>query len=297
MHSIVLQYLDEVGRQGSFRKAGSVLNVTPSALNRQILKLEAELGVRLFDRRPDGVDLTTAGTLLLDHARQTLFNYERIRDRLNDIRLLRAGQITMSCINSLMFYVVPRVVSETRKLYPDITFTVRDDSAEIILQALEDENVNIGFTFSHFHHPGVRNIFDIPAQFGAVVSVNHQLAGRSSVTLEECLEYPMVRTYSPTGRHTFIEEEAKELGLKVLSTFYTNSMVMAKKAISMGAGIGIYMKLGIIEDLRAGELAYVPLVRSRLSDYRLGLFCSSRVALNDIDRRVLDVSKAVLKDI
>ena len=53
MHAAALRYLREVARCGSVRRAAQTLNVASSAVNRQILKLESELGVRLFDRLPD----------------------------------------------------------------------------------------------------------------------------------------------------------------------------------------------------------------------------------------------------
>jgi DNA-binding transcriptional LysR family regulator len=50
MHARVLRYLDEVVRRGSIRRAAEHLHVAPTAINRQILELEAELGAPLFDR-------------------------------------------------------------------------------------------------------------------------------------------------------------------------------------------------------------------------------------------------------
>lgn len=295
MHSVALRYLDEVARQGSFRKAGAVLGVTSSAVNRQILKIEAELGLRLFDRKPDGIELTAAGRLMLDHARQTLNNYDRIRARVLDIKGMRAGQLSISCINSLAFDLIPDILERFGTAYPDITFVVRDDPAERILQALEDESFDIGLTFAHFHHPGARLVADIPAMFGAVVAPDHPLAGRQSVTLEDCLDHPLVRTFSPAGKHTFVEDEAHARGLEPDVGFHTNSMVMAKRAIKLGRCIGIYMKHGVLGDLAAGELAFVPLVQSAMSDYRIGLFISARKAMDDADRRFLKIARAVFK--
>ena len=54
-HLRILEYVDEVARSGSIRKAADQLNVTASAVNRRIMDLEEELGARLFERRPRGV--------------------------------------------------------------------------------------------------------------------------------------------------------------------------------------------------------------------------------------------------
>ena len=61
MHSRVLRYFDEVVRRGSIRKAAEHLHVAPTAINRQILDLEAELGAPLFDRISNRLRLTPLG--------------------------------------------------------------------------------------------------------------------------------------------------------------------------------------------------------------------------------------------
>ena len=61
LHGRLLRYLDEVARSGSIRKAADRLNVAASAINRQILSLEAELDTPLFERMPGGLRLTASG--------------------------------------------------------------------------------------------------------------------------------------------------------------------------------------------------------------------------------------------
>ena len=61
MHATILRYLDQVAKTGSIRRAAEKMNVASSAVNRQILKLEDDLGVKIFERRGNGVRLTPAG--------------------------------------------------------------------------------------------------------------------------------------------------------------------------------------------------------------------------------------------
>jgi DNA-binding transcriptional LysR family regulator len=79
MHTIVLRYLDQATRAGSIRRAAEQLNVPSSAVNRQILRLETEIGVPIFERRGNGVRLTPAGEVLLRQTRQTLVELRRAR--------------------------------------------------------------------------------------------------------------------------------------------------------------------------------------------------------------------------
>ena len=54
MHASILRYLDEIANQGSIRKAAKILNISSTSINRQLLNIEAQLGVKLFDRSPEG---------------------------------------------------------------------------------------------------------------------------------------------------------------------------------------------------------------------------------------------------
>ncbi len=60
-----LRYIDQVARSGSIQKAAKELNVAASAIDRQILLLEQDMGVELFERLPRGMRLTAAGDALV----------------------------------------------------------------------------------------------------------------------------------------------------------------------------------------------------------------------------------------
>ena len=92
MHDKFLTYLDEVARHGSIRKAAVILNVASSSVNRKIISIEESLGTRLFDRHADGVELTEAGAILLEHCRKTMFDYQKILTQIDDISELRSGR-------------------------------------------------------------------------------------------------------------------------------------------------------------------------------------------------------------
>ena len=110
MHAVVLGYLDQVARVGSIRRAAEKLNIASSAVNRQILKLEAEIGVPIFERRGNGVRLTPAGEQLLRHTRNTLAEWRRTRSEISAISGDIRGEVRITAIPSLLVRVVPRAI-------------------------------------------------------------------------------------------------------------------------------------------------------------------------------------------
>src|SRR5690554_5186271 len=123
LHSSILRYIDEVERQRSIRKAARVLNVASTAVNRQILNLEAELGTKIFNRVPDGVELTQAGEVIIAHARKTLFEFQKAREEISDITGLRVGHVRIATLDSLTFNFIPNLLNEFIKDHPGVTFT------------------------------------------------------------------------------------------------------------------------------------------------------------------------------
>ncbi|UZD71612.1 LysR family transcriptional regulator [Brucella sp. JSBI001] len=89
MQHIALRYFLEVARTGSITEASAQLNVSGSAISRQISRLEAELAVELFERRPRGMVLSPAGELLVKHVRRIALDTERA---LADVREMRGPQ-------------------------------------------------------------------------------------------------------------------------------------------------------------------------------------------------------------
>ena len=86
IHSPAIHYFDMVRRCNSIREAARRLNVASSAVNRQILKLEDEIGAPLFDRLPAGLRLTPAGEILTRHITVVLQDVERVRSELTPCR-------------------------------------------------------------------------------------------------------------------------------------------------------------------------------------------------------------------
>ena len=125
MHASVLRYLETVARLGSIRRAAQVLNVASSAVNRQILKLEGELGGPLFERRRDGVRLSQAGELLLRHVRGTLSDYRRTRSEIAALTGQIVGEIKLITIRPLIDRFLPGPVNELSRQHPGIRFSHR----------------------------------------------------------------------------------------------------------------------------------------------------------------------------
>ena len=95
-HLRFLRYIDEIARVGSIRQAAERLHVAPSAVNRRLQDLEAELGTPIFERLPRGMRLTAAGELFIDYVRSRAAALEQVRSNIEALRGLRRGTVRIA---------------------------------------------------------------------------------------------------------------------------------------------------------------------------------------------------------
>jgi DNA-binding transcriptional LysR family regulator len=110
----LLTYVDAVTRHGSIRKAADALSVASSALNRQILDLETDLGTALFERLPRGVRLTAAGEVFLAYARQAISELKAVESQVEQLRGLVRGQVGVAAVESVAGELLPSAITRSR---------------------------------------------------------------------------------------------------------------------------------------------------------------------------------------
>ncbi len=119
-----LRVLCEVARQGSFSAAAESLGYTQPAVSRQIAVLEAEVGVTLVRRVPQGAVLTDAGRLLVDRAEAILVRLDYVEVELRELAGLEGGQLRLGSFASAAASIVPLAIVEFRSRHPAVELSV-----------------------------------------------------------------------------------------------------------------------------------------------------------------------------
>ena len=114
LQDTALRYFLEVVRSGSVSEAATRLNVSPSAVSRQVAALEDLLGVPLFDRRPRGMAPSAAGELLAAHARRGALEADRVVSDIQALQGLRTGLVRICSSAGFAIEFLPRVMAQFR---------------------------------------------------------------------------------------------------------------------------------------------------------------------------------------
>jgi LysR family hydrogen peroxide-inducible transcriptional activator len=122
-----LEYAVTVQRLGSFSLAADVLGVSQPSLSAQIATVEADLGVRLFDRSRSGVRLTAKGAEFVQRAQRILSEVENLRSVMTS-SLPFAGRLRLGVLPSIGPYLLPQVVQRLHRDQPDLRVLVREEN-------------------------------------------------------------------------------------------------------------------------------------------------------------------------
>ncbi|MEM7443758.1 MAG: LysR family transcriptional regulator [Pseudomonadota bacterium] len=280
MHAAVLRYFIEVARRGSIRKAADILHVASSAVNRQIINLEDEMGTPLFYRVPGGVRLTAAGELLLSHANSTLLDFERVRDEVEDLKGLKTGNIRIIAIDSLMVDVLPEAVAAFHEAYPQVTYSVVALGPADVTKELASGNADIAISFVPSRQTVVHTVKEIATPMGVVMRPDHPLADRGSLSVPDCLDYPIFMQPDILPLSPVLEAELRAARTRVRPKMISNSMDLHKRLIKQGVGIAFFTPVAFLREVANRELIHVPLMEPHLANLRMGIIIPSQRQLS-----------------
>ncbi|MEV0584165.1 LysR substrate-binding domain-containing protein [Nonomuraea sp. NPDC050310] len=262
LHSRLLHYLDEVARSGSIRAAGARLHVAPSAINRQILLLEEELGEALFERLPRGMRPTPAGEVLLAHVRRTMQEYREAVADIRDLQSLPSGEVVIATMTGLASGVVSAATANFHARHPEVRISIRVMSTHDILRAVADSEADVGLGFNIPASPQLEVCWRLDTRLGAVISPKHPLARMESIPLAHCADYPLIFADRSMVIHGIIADTFAEAGIAVEPAFHTNSIETMKRLAAAGEAIAFLSRFDIAEEHHHGSLAFRP-VRDR----------------------------------
>jgi DNA-binding transcriptional LysR family regulator len=276
LHAAALYYFREVARVGSIRKAASSMNVAASALNRQIINLEIQLGTPLFDRLPGGMRLTVAGELLLRHAIDTLHDFDRVRVAIDDLKAARSGHIAIAALDSLLVDFLPRAIDRFRDDFPAVTYSVMAAQPPEIPSMVAAGDIDMGFTFVGQIPRSLRYTAEISAPIGVVMRADHPLANKLAVDFDELSRYPILTQAGPLPKGADADAAFATFKSEIKPKLQSNSIQMLKLAIMLNIGVSLFTRLGFLHEIEKGDIAWRPLNSTGVNTIRIGLVVPSQ---------------------
>lgn len=185
MTIIQLEYLLAVANFGSFSVAAEHCFVTQPSLSMQIKSLEDELGVILLDRSKKPVIPTEAGEAVLAQARETLREYNSIKEVVARIKGEMSGRIRLGVIPTIAPYMLHKFIPDFVQRYPKVELEIREMKTEHIIDALNRDRIDAALVAGGTCGDGILEYDLFDDRFFAYVSPDNTLYNKSNIRIED----------------------------------------------------------------------------------------------------------------
>jgi LysR family transcriptional regulator, hydrogen peroxide-inducible genes activator len=186
-----LRYFCAVAETGSFSRAAERSHVSQPSLSQQILKLEGELGARLFDRLGRSVRLTDAGKTFLPRAHAVLRELEAARGDVSESKESISGHITLGVIPTVAPYFLPPIIASFSKRFPEAAVSIVEEITPVLLDRLRAGILDLAILAL----PARGHEFEslpLTEPLFAVLPKKHKLARRSTIALRDLRKEPFL---------------------------------------------------------------------------------------------------------
>jgi LysR family transcriptional regulator, hydrogen peroxide-inducible genes activator len=187
-----LRYFCAVAESGSFSRAAEHCHVAQPSLSQQILKLEDELGARLFDRLGRSVQLTDVGKAFLPRARAVLRELEAAKGDAVERKDSVAGSLAVGVIPTIAPYFLPSKLSSFTRQFPQARLTVVEEITPVLLDRLRASTVDVAILAMPIRGHEFDTFALLTERLFAALPSKHVLAGRRSLVLKDLRKEPFL---------------------------------------------------------------------------------------------------------
>jgi DNA-binding transcriptional LysR family regulator len=284
-----LRVITLIAETGSLSAAARQYCLTLAAVSKRLLELEALLQVTLFKRVPKGMVPTDAGRMMVGHARQLLYEMDRMQAKISDFRTGEAGAVHVGGNTSAMTQFLPEVLSKFSQCHPGIRLDLAELTSDEIVSRLADGRLDVGLFSANAMHKGLEVRPFIKNRLCVVTQVGTALARRKSVAFSTVLDHSLVGLESDSALMHLLQSKAQDRHLRV--SVQVRSFDVVCRFVQAGAGIGVLPMGSAKLYAKSMNLITVALTDS-WAEYTLLLATRSLDTLNAPSRLLFDALSA-----
>lgn len=183
-----IRYVVAVARTGNFSRAAEMCHVAQPSLSQQILKLEDELGEKLFERLKSGARLTNAGKVFFHHALRILDEIDSVHRDLQDARDQLSGVLTVGILPTIAPYFLPQVISTFAKACPQVQVVVQEDTTSRLFGMISACEVDLAVLSPPLPENGFTSIDLFREELVLTLPATHPFVSKPKITTKDLEE-------------------------------------------------------------------------------------------------------------
>ena len=259
--------------EGNISHAAQRLDIAQPALSRQMKRLETSLGVQLFERGSRRIRLTDAGRVLYSRVEHILGMVDGTVREITEIGSGIAGSIQLGTITTSGALLLPELISEFHRCYPQVTYQIWEAEGARILELLDNRVIEIAITRTQVDSKVYESIV-LPNEPLVVVMNKDQVIGASDseVRMEELRDMPII---IPLRWQSLFIANCRKLGFDPHILCVSDSIVQDLLLVKRGMGAAI-LPVSSRTLLTDGNLQYKKLVSPEMSTHTVIAWLKNR---------------------
>ena len=259
-----LEIIRAIADTGSFTAAGEKLHVSQSAISRQILLLEDELGEPVFHRIGRRIRITPAGESLLQLSHRVFQDLQETVSTISEKRDSLSGTLRLVGGMTVCLYVFPTLLAEVRRVHPHLDLKVTVGSAERSIAMLRSGAGDLGMITLPVEATDLVSVPVLQEELLLITYPAHPLAKKKSISPADLdkQDFVLFETGSITRR--LVEQFFAREGVNPDVIMETENVEIIKAMVRSGLGISIIPSQAAASDVKAGQL-----FRSRIAGHSL----------------------------
>ncbi len=257
-----LKYFVAVAEEMHFGRAAKRLHIAQPPLSQQIMNLEDELGIKLFDRTRRAIQMTDAGIYFLKEAQQLLLHVEQAAETARRIYRGQAGRLIVGFVGSVIHTFLPEGLRVFRERFPDVELVLQELNTAEQIKSLHARRIDVGFLYQAAKDSLLTSQLLTQAPLMVALPKKHPLSGRKSLHIGELAREPFIantRSSEPVVRDAFISMcHSAGFSPRIAQEAGHVHTVLGLVA----SGLGACILPDFIKNIRRPGVQYIPLAGS-----------------------------------
>ena len=285
-----LEYFQMASRLRNITRAAERLRVSQPNITVAIKKLEAELGIQLFDRSQKQLSLTPEGAVFLNRIELALRNIQDAVLEVNDYKQLQKGTIKIGIPPMMGAYLFPKIFSSFQKRYSHLEIFLHEEASMSIREQLERDELDFGIIIISGASHNLQLLPMSRNQIVCCVPENSPLAKKKAISLQDVADSSMVMLKEGSFLRQLILGKLEEADVKPNIVLESNQVGTLKGLVA--SGVGLAFLLDMVVEGTPGVKA-IPLAEPLFVD--VGLAWKKDRYISKAAQSFIDFCKEILK--
>lgn len=240
-----LQIFYAVALEKSFSNAAKRIKKTQSAVSQSVRLLEREVGETLFQRNNRSVVLSEAGRILFEHAASIIESIEIAQVRIDSLKNLQEGELTISSSMTSACYMLPEVLKKFKEKYPGVKIILKTGLSCQAADMVADKESDVGIVMLPIKHPKLISHPLVVREDVVITSINHELNMVKDLSINSLLDYEFILLDKEAHTRQYINNYFDSAGATPKVAMEVGNMEIIKQMVELNLGVSLIPRIAV----------------------------------------------------